>query len=272
MTEPNPMPPTEQDLTDLAALADGSLPEGRRAALEARVARSPELAAELEDQRRALAAIRATNAELGAPERLRERITEAGGGSEAASTAAAGRTPARPPWWRRWPALATAGAVAAAAVVALVVVPGGEPTVVEAAQLAELPPAEPAPEAQAGDPALLATNFEGLSYPDWAAEFGWRAAGVRTDELDGRTTKTVFYEKDGRRIGYTIVSGDALAAPDGGERSVVDGVELDAFGSGEANAVTWLRDGRSCVLAGDDVDRATLLELAAWKGDGAVAF
>jgi hypothetical protein len=36
--------------------------------------------------------------------------------------------------------------------------------------------------------------------------------------------------------------------------------------------VTWLRDGHSCVLAGKGVERSALLELAAWKGDGAVTF
>ena len=37
-------------------------------------------------------------------------------------------------------------------------------------------------------------------------------------------------------------------------------------------AVTWLRGGHTCVLAGQGVPEDTLLELAAWKGDGAVAF
>ena len=40
--------------------------------------------------------------------------------------------------------------------------------------------------------------------------------GTRTDEIGGRKTRTVFYEKDGKRIAYTIVDGDPLSTP--GER------------------------------------------------------
>jgi hypothetical protein len=36
--------------------------------------------------------------------------------------------------------------------------------------------------------------------------------------------------------------------------------------------VTWRRQGHTCVLSGTGVDRDTLLELAAWKGQGAVSF
>ena len=36
--------------------------------------------------------------------------------------------------------------------------------------------------------------------------------------------------------------------------------------------VTWLRGGQTCVLSGEGVSEATLLELAAWKGLGSVKF
>ena len=55
----------ERDLADVTALADGSLPEGRRAEVERRVAGSPELSATLERQRQALGAALAFT-ELGA--------------------------------------------------------------------------------------------------------------------------------------------------------------------------------------------------------------
>ena len=162
----------------------------------------------------------------------------------------------------------------AAAVLAIVILPGGgDPSITDAAALAELPAAGPAPAPEPDQPALLAASFEGLSYPDWKREFGWRAVGERTDEHDGRDAHTLYYKNsDGARIGYTIVAGDALPDPPGAERSVVDGVELAAFNADAANGVTWLRDGHSCVLAGEGVKRSTLLELAAWKGDGAVTF
>jgi hypothetical protein len=264
--------PSEADLRDLAALADGSLPERRRAEVEARVAASAMLRDELARQRRALAAIRAAGAETRAPTRLRERVQALERSKEPARTRAE-RAPVQRPWWARWPAVATAGVVAAAAALALIVLPAGEPAVDEAAELAARPASEPAPAPQHRQPTLLATSFEGLAYPDWEREFGWRAVGERSDELEGRTTHTVFYENpEGRRIGYTIVSGEPLDPPSDGDRTVVDGVELTAFAADGASAVTWLRDGHSCVLAGEGVQRSTLLELAAWKGDGAVTF
>jgi hypothetical protein len=172
-----------------------------------------------------------------------------------------------------WAAIAAASAVAAAAALALIVLPAGEPSVDDAAALAARSAADPAPTTQEGQPTLLATSFEGLAYPDWAREFGWRAVGERSDELEGRSTRTVFYEnEEGRRIGYTIVSGEPLEPPSGGERSTIDGVEFETFAVDSTNGVTWLRDGHSCVLAGGGVERSTLLELAAWKGDGAVTF
>ena len=217
--------------------------------------------------REVAARIRAASAEVRAPETLRARIESAARGAKP-ERSASGRQ-----WWARWPAFAVAGVAALAVAVAVITLPGADPSVTEAAGLAQLSPTEPPPPARPDEPALLAANFEGLSYPDWSGEFGWRAVGERTEELDGRDAHTVFYENDeGRRIGYTIVSGEALDPPEGGERKVVDGVELDAFTADGTPAVTWLRDGHSCVLAGDGVERDTLLELAAWKGDGAVAF
>ena len=63
-----------QELVELAALADGSLAPERRAALEARVAASPELADRLAEQQRAVALTRSAAAEVEAPAALRARI------------------------------------------------------------------------------------------------------------------------------------------------------------------------------------------------------
>src|SRR5262249_37700264 len=52
-----------EDVTELAALADGSLEPERRAALEARVAASAELAARLAEQHRAVMPARSAAAE-----------------------------------------------------------------------------------------------------------------------------------------------------------------------------------------------------------------
>ena len=94
-----------EELAELAALADGSLPPERRAVLEARVAASSELAGRLADQERAVALTRTAAAEVEAPPALRARIQ-------------AQRHQRRMPVSRRL------GAVGAAAAVAVVVVIG----------------------------------------------------------------------------------------------------------------------------------------------------
>jgi hypothetical protein len=63
-----------QELAELAALADGTLAPDRRAALEAQVAASPELADRLAEQRRSLALTRSAASEVEAPAALRARV------------------------------------------------------------------------------------------------------------------------------------------------------------------------------------------------------
>ena len=64
----------DQEIVELAALADGSLTPERRAALEARVAASSELAGLLAEQERAVSLAGHAAAEVEAPETLRARI------------------------------------------------------------------------------------------------------------------------------------------------------------------------------------------------------
>jgi anti-sigma factor RsiW len=91
----------ENELAELCALADGTLPAERRAAVEARVAASPELQALLDRQRSALAATRSLASEP-APESLRERSRLADG----PGARAAGRHGGSPRGWHLragWP-------------------------------------------------------------------------------------------------------------------------------------------------------------------------
>ena len=67
--------------------------------------------------------------------------------------------------------------------------------------------------------------------------------------IDGRATRTVFYERRGRRVAYTIVARPAL--PGGGQ--------LTFHGR---RAVQWTRAGHTCLVSGD-VDPAVLVDLAA---------
>jgi anti-sigma-K factor RskA len=66
--------PDDQGISELAALADGTLPAGRRPAVEARIAESPELAEQLAEQRQAIALVRSAGAGVEAPAALRARI------------------------------------------------------------------------------------------------------------------------------------------------------------------------------------------------------
>ncbi|MGZ4354113.1 MAG: anti-sigma factor domain-containing protein [Gaiellaceae bacterium] len=65
---------TEGELAEMAALADGSLPRERRAVLEARVAASSGLSAQLREQQRAVALARSATNGIEAPAALRSRI------------------------------------------------------------------------------------------------------------------------------------------------------------------------------------------------------
>ncbi|MGH2983980.1 MAG: hypothetical protein ACRDK5_06970, partial [Solirubrobacterales bacterium] len=167
-----------------------------------------------------------------------------------------------------------AATAAAAALVAVLVLPTGSggPSVVEAAQLSDLPATQASVPVHPSSPKILSASGDGVPFPNLEGEFGWGEAGARSDELDGRETKTVFYERGGRRIGYTIVSGKALPWPSGARKTDLNGVALRSTADGPKQIVTWLRGGRTCVLSGNGVSSAELLKLASWKGEGSVPF
>jgi hypothetical protein len=250
----------ERELADLAAMADGTLPQRRRAAVEARVAASPGLAALVDEQRRARDTIRAAAAEVGAPARLRARLGE---------QRRAGEPRAR----RRRLALggAVAGAVAAVALALVLTLPGdvpGGPTIVEAAELSDRPPTEPSPPQDPANPRLLTKQVEGVPFPYWGGpRLKWPTAGARTDDLDGRRVPTVFYVRDGKRVGYQIIPGKRVAPPVATDQEIVDGVVYRAFTAGGRNIVTWVQDDHTCVLSGD-VPYEVLRNLASWPTEG----
>lgn len=253
---------SERDQRDLVALADGTIGGRKRAALEARIAESPELRAALERQRAALTALRTLD-EIAVPAGLRARLN-------------AERSTPSTPVRRRRLAIggALAGAAAAAALAAVLVLPSGAggPTVVEAAKLNELPATNPSTPPDPADPRLLEASAQGLPYPNLDIEFGWRPAGQRQDEIDGRDATTVFYEREGKRIGYTILSGEGIDPPENSTSTTLNDVKLSSLADGGQEIVTWWRDGHTCVLSGKGVSKQELLELASWKGDGAVPF
>jgi hypothetical protein len=246
---------------ELAALADGSLPPDDRAAVAARAAASPDLAARLAEQERALALVRSAATTTDAPAGLRARI---------AADQRSRRRSARP----RFVLGAGLATAAAAALVLLLVLPGGAggPSIASAAALSLRPATAAAPPPQPAQPKLLNREVGGVPFPNWRGKFGWRTTGERSDELGGRKTATVFYGKKGHRLGYTIVDGSPLTVPRGVTRVTRNGTELQAFRQDGRLVVTWRRGGRTCVLVGAGVERDVILKLAAWKGKGAVPF
>jgi hypothetical protein len=94
----------DQEIAELAALADGSISPERRAVLEARVAGSTELASLLAEQQQAVTLAQSAAGQVEAPAGLRARV-------DAQRTARRSRRPGR---------LVLAGAVGTAAVVAAI--------------------------------------------------------------------------------------------------------------------------------------------------------
>jgi len=234
---------------ELALLVDGQLEPERAAALEARADLAPRIAL----MRAGRDQLRAAAASVEAPFDLRRRV-------DALSAPVRRR--------RRWrPLAALAGAGAAAAVALVLLTAGGAPTVRDVLDSAGTAPA--AAIAPSGGP-LLPVAVDDVRFPDYKQKFGWRALGVRVREIDGRDVTTVFYERGGERVRYSIVAGDALAEPDG-EDVEAEGTRLRRVGSG--NTVTWQRLGHTCVMDGTPgVSLASVAELAGWKAKGEVAF
>jgi anti-sigma factor RsiW len=262
--EPEPTNRLSDDqLADLARLADGTLPADRRAEVEARVAASPELASIVERQGVALDALRGT-ADTGAPARLRAHVER--------RRAAGGRAAGRRGRVVIGGAIATASAVLLAVILVLPGTFSGGPSVADAAALAQKPPTQAAPRNVTGVPQLLRAEVDDVAFPNYAAKFGWKPAGARRDDPSGRGATTVYYEKDARTIAYTIVSGDALDPPSDARSTTRGRVEYRTFREDGRTVVTWERDGHTCVLSSTTAPPVELLKLADWRGKGAIPF
>ncbi len=286
----------------LAALADGTLPDrsqetrasgagrlGDASAVLAQVAESPELAAELEDQRRAVLLMRSLE-QVEAPTLLRRSIelaakgeaavgdATAGEGSASASSLAArgtrrerARSSRRSSPLRLPSRLAAGVAFAAAVVVVLVLVltTGGStnaPTVLQASGAGLRTATGGAPAESAHNPHLLAVSAVGIPYPYWGGKLGWKAVGARTDTVGGRAVTTVFYANSrSQRIGYSIVAGPALAVPAGSASVPHQGVGFHVISHANPTIVTWREAGHTCILTARGVSTGTLIRLATWQ-------
>jgi hypothetical protein len=289
----------------LAALADGTLPEQRRESVLARVADSPELAAELEEQRRAVTLVRSLEG-VQAPHLLRRSIELAAAGEVAASAApdaagaagvagsrssrfaagsaaaegeaaarrrrlrdprSVGRSPRRPS--RIFIGGLLAAGAAVVVVLALVLSSGGggaaAPTVSRASGAGLLAATSSPPGENPRNPHLLSASAAGIPYPYWGGSLGWSAVGRRTDTIGDRAVTTVFYANHhGRRIGYSIVAGDALPIPAGAVAVVWHGVSFHVVSPANPTIVAWRESGHTCILTSREVAVRTLVRLAAW--------
>lgn len=253
---------TETDRADIAALADGTMSAGRREQVRERIAASPELTAELERQTRATELIVQAQRQVGAPTTLRARV-----GAE--------RTRGRPLRRPGRLGFATGGiAVAlAAVVVAVLVIPsgvtGGTLLAEAAATHARAPEGPPPPPR---NDALLDLERFGVTFPNWAGEFQWKAVGTRDDRVRDRGVGTVTYRKKDATVGYSVISGSRVDPPGSARAVTQDGVRLDVFREGDRTVVVFDRGDRTCVMSGVGVPEETLTKLAAWKGSGAIDF
>jgi hypothetical protein len=239
-------------LAELSALAEGTLDPERADAVRRRIASSPELSERYEQERRAVQALHALRADR-APASLRIRVDERQ------------RAPRRRPSLLYGGALAAATAVIVAAVVLLL--PGGtpgSPSVSQAAGLALRGPAFAAPPPMGSRPGgKLGQDVEEVYFPDWSRSLGWVAQGQRIDHLSGRLTKTVYYERAGKQVAYTILAAPALRWP-AGHAFRLASTEFRSFTDRGRLVVTWRRAGHTCVLSGRGVPARQLARLASW--------
>lgn len=246
--------PSAKTLSELSALADGTLDPRRTAAVGEEIARSPGLRERYARELRAVEALRATRYDP-APPRLRAQI-------EAERRRAVGQS-------RRGFAYGGAIAAAAAVIVALVLVlPGGtpgSPSVSQAAGLALRGPALGAPGVGSAR-GKLDKDVQEVYFPNWS-RVGWAASGQRADTFAGRSAVTVYYDHGGMRIAYTILSAPALRWPRAQTRWL-HGTKLQSFRLDGRMVVTWRRAGHTCILSGAAVSPTVLSELAAWKTPG----
>ncbi len=172
--------------------------------------------------------------------------------------------------------------VAAVAVVGLLIDRAREarPVVADVAAVAAQPAVAPAPpRAGAG---VLDAGVDGLAFPDWSSR-GWRAVGMRRDEVGGRTAVTVRYRARRGTLTYTIVEGTDHV--DYGEptfasyRESAGGpkIELNWLGGDEGSApiLAFKRRSRTVVMTvadgGADVARR-MGRLANWRAGGRLAY
>ena len=154
----------------------------------------------------------------------------------------------------------------AATVVALVLALGGAgaPSLAQAAAIANLRPAAPAPAGDPSDPTRLLTARVGtLHFPNWEAAGGWRAVGQRFDHIGNHTATTVYYANRSARVVYSILSSPALAVKATVVSPSVPTQTYTTLARQGRTTVVWQESGHTCLLTGSrGMSAAQLWQLA----------
>lgn len=99
-------------------------------------------------------------------------------------------------------------------------------------------------------------------FSDFAARAHWEPSGAREDGVEGRVASTVFWDRAGRRIAYTAISGAPVDAPGDTRRTGRRGVLLRSFDVGGRTVVTWDENDHTAVISAIGISRAALYNLA----------
>jgi hypothetical protein len=204
-----------------------------------------------------------------APERLHRHVAELTARAPAPRRGAGGLLSASPLSLRLGAAVTTLAVALAAVVIALSGGPSSNgPSLGQEMALTLRAATLPAPAESTTVSDQLNASVDGVVFPYWGERFGWKTSGARRDAIDGRTIQTVFYNAPGgERIGYAIVSGKPATAARGGVVRWRGKTPYRVLEEGGVSVVTWVRDGRRCVVSGRGVSAATLLRLASWDED-----
>lgn len=114
----------------------------------------------------------------------------------------------------------------------------------------------------AGPPEVLPDSGVHLGFSVWARRVGWRPTGSREDRVEGRDVATAFWERKGKRIAHSVVSGALVGVPSRADRARRRGVLLRGFDTAGRHAAAWNEGGHTAVISAIGVSRRALYALA----------
>jgi hypothetical protein len=159
----------------------------------------------------------------------------------------------------RFGAIAGIGVTMVALLVALLFAwPGGEDArrVIDAAGIAQSEVDEPR-RATLIDRAVPDTPFARR-----VGEMGWEPVAIWDQQVRGRETVSVVWEKAGHRVVHSSLGGDPVGRPEGSGRTGRGGVLLYGLPGELRTVVTWTEEGGTAVLSGADLPLGDLYDLA----------